>query len=296
MELRNRAIFISVMFGLAIFLLMIVVIAVTYDVSIKKTRYAKDNPKDWLFYRFNDKFYNALFGRKDEDEVALKLGIKVEDYYKNCEIVRQNPDMRNIVTKNIYGIAALVIFFILTFLFNPLFFLLGAGLYYINSKYPIDSVKSKAKDMRMQAEKELPQFLDLLAAELAIGLPIDRAIEILCMKYDGLLSKEFLEALNDSKLGESGGWQGAIEKVASKYDVEMLSDFVLDVTVAFNKGISVAQSVRKKNEMITQKHKYAIKERAGRAENTILIPIALLQFIPMVIFILLPSLSTLSNL
>ena len=292
MELRNQVIFISVLLGIAVFLFMIVFVAILYSNSMKRTRYAKENPKDWLFYKFNDKLYGAFWGRKDEDEVAVKLGIKVENYYKNCELVRTTPNIRNVIVNYIYGIFFLFLFFIFAVMFNPLFAFLGFAAFYMLSIQPTESVRSKAKEMRIQIEEELPQFLDLLSAELDIGFPVDRAIEVLSMKYDCLLSREFLEALNDVKLGGAGGWQRAIERVASKYDVEILSDFVSDITIAFSKGISVAHSVKEKTKMIKQKHMYSIKERAGRTENTILIPIAILQFIPMLVYILIPSIST----
>lgn len=296
MEFRNKALFISIMIGIAIFLFLIVVISAVYNNAIKNTRYARNNPKEWLFYKFNDKLYEAFFGRKDEDEVAVRLGIKVEDYYKNCELIKETPNVKDLIIKYIYGIIILILSVFAGILFNPLFVLFGLCAFYCFTLIPAERVKSKAQDMRQQVESELPQFLDLLCTELEIGLPIDTAIEVLSRKYDGLLSQEFLEALNDAKLGGAGGWQAAIEKVATKYEIEILSDFVLDIIVAFNKGISVAKSVKDKTRSIKQKHTYSVKERAGRSENIILLPITLLQFVPMLVFMLLPSLATVSGL
>ena len=39
---------------------------------------------------------------------------------------------------------------------------------------------------------------------------------------------------------------------------------------------------------------YDLKEKAARAENTILIPIALFQFLPMIMFMLLPTIEAVS--
>lgn len=289
MTFKNEAIFISVIAGIFIFLMVIGISALIYEKKNRRTRYAKDNPEDWLLHDFNSKLYHVFFSDKDVDEAAIKIGINIEQYYKNCALLNVKPDTRNLVIKNIYGIVLLMLSFIFLFIFHPLFMPIGLIAFLYFSKWEVIKVKHKAGMMRETVKSELPQFLELLSAELIVGIPIDRAIQILCEKYDSLLSKEFLTSLNDVKLG-AGQWQQALENVAYKYEIETLSDFVLDIEIAFRKGISVTQSVITKTKDIKQKHLLNVKEKAGKTENTILIPIALLQFIPMLIYILLPTL------
>ena len=78
--------------------------------------------------------------------------------------------------------------------------------------------------------------------------------------------------------------------MAEKYELDMLTDFVMDVTTAFNKGVSIADTVRTRVKDTKDKRLYMVKERAAKAENEILIPIAILQFIPLLVYILLPTL------
>ena len=287
--MSNQAVFISVMLGAAIFISVIGIFSLVYQCNTKTSRKVKENPSEWLFYNFRHKAYLAFFGEKDSDEVALRFGIKIEQYHKNCALIRKDPESEKIVIHYIYGIMCFLLTVLFSVFFNPLFILLGFLMFFYFTMYEIEKTKLKAEEMRSQVRSELPQFLDLLTTELEVGLPIDSAISILCQKYESLLSREFLESLNEVKLGASG-WQMALEKVAEKYDIDILSDFVLDITVAFNKGVSVAHSVIQKTKDIKQKNLLDIREKVGKTENTILIPIALFQFIPMLVFILLPTL------
>ncbi len=47
-----------------------------------------------------------------------------------------------------------------------------------------------------------------MQSELIVGMPIENAIYIIAEKFDSLLSREFLEAMNEMELGISG-WQQA---------------------------------------------------------------------------------------
>ena len=103
-----------------------------------------------------------------------------------------------------------------------------------------------------------------------------------------LLSEEFKNAMTEMELGVSG-WQQALERIAAKYDIETLSEFVMDTSTAYQKGVSIADTVTRKSKDIKQKHLLSIKEKAGKTTNTILIPMVIFQFLPMIAFILLPA-------
>ena len=190
----------------------------------------------------------------------------------------------------IFGFIFFIISIIFSFLFTPVFILFGLFFFLIFMKNKRISVKKDAEHMKEQIKSEFPRFLALLSTELDVGIPIDIVIELISRKYDALISKEFLESLNDVKLGVTG-WQGALYDISKKYHITELSDFVLDVTTAFNKGTSIADAVRERLKDISETRLYNIKEKAARTENAILIPIALLQFSPIIVFMLLPTLS-----
>ncbi len=287
--MNGSALFIAVMVGLFLLISIIGIAALIYRSTNKRTRYKRDNPNDWLLYRFGDKAYNAIFGDAYPEDTATKLGIDIEEYWRNCIIVGVEPDIKGLVIDYIYGIILLIFNCVLGFLVHPAFFFVGIVMLYVFMMKKRSEVKSKANEKRRIVARDFPRFISLLSAELDVGLPIDIAIDIISHKFDSLISREFLQSINNVQLG-AYAWQDALYKVAEKYELDMLTDFVMDVTTAFNKGVSIADTVRTRVKDTKDKRLYMVKERAAKAENEILIPIAILQFIPLLVYILLPTL------
>ncbi len=292
--MQKQALFISLCMGAAILIFIIFLTAMQYSKSNKHSVYGKNNPDDWLFHNFYLKVYSAFFGIKEPEDVAIKLGINIEKYYKNCQLTRTRPNAKRLIVNTIYGFAAFLVSILLSLLVSPVFAALGVFLFFYLVFFEQQRLNSKAEEMREQVATELPRFLDILQTELIVGLPIETSIYIICEKFDSLISREFLEALNEMELGISG-WQQALEKVAAKYDIETLSDFVLDVSTSYMKGVSITDSVVRKTKEVKETHLLNIKERAGKATNTMLIPMAIFQFIPLIVLIMFPTMIQIFN-
>lgn len=292
--MQKQALFISLCMGAAILIFIIFLTAMQYSKSNKHSVYGKNNPDDWLFHNFYLKVYSAFFGIKEPEDVAIKLGINIEKYYKNCQLTRTRPNAKRLIVNTIYGFAAFLVSILLSLLVSPVFAALGVFLFFYLVFFEQQRLNSKAEKMKEQVAAELPRFLDILQTELIVGLPIETSIYIICEKFDSLISREFLEALNEMELGISG-WQQALEKVAAKYDIETLSDFVLDVSTSYMKGVSITDSVVRKTKEVKETHLLNIKERAGKATNTMLIPMAIFQFIPLFVLIMFPTMIQIFN-
>ena len=282
-------IYIALLLSLGILTLIIGFSARSYEKSKKNTRTYYDE-EDWLFYNFSEKFYDALFPNKHPDEIMKQFGINVEDYYNTCELIEVEPRPKRMAAHCIFGLLGMLAFFILAIFSSVYFIFAGVAVFFFAIMYEKKTMNKKAEDMRYQVQCELPDFLDLLSSELAIGLPIEQAIHILSMKIDNQLSKEFLGAMNQTELGASS-WLQALEKVAVKYDIETLNDFVSKLSIAYSKGISIADTVYRESRDIKESHLLLVKEKAGKMTNSILIPIALLQFVPLIGLILIPALT-----
>lgn len=292
--MQKQALFISLCMGAAILIFIIFLTAMQYSKSNKHSVYGKNNPDDWLFHNFYLKVYSAFFGIKEPEDVAIKLGFNIEKYYKNCQLTRTRPNAKRLIVNTIYGFAAFLVSILLSLLVSPVFAALGVFLFFYLVFFEQQRLNSKAEEMKEQVAAELPRFLDILQTELIVGLPIETSIYIICEKFDSLISREFLEALNEMELGISG-WQQALEKVAAKYDIETLSDFVLDVSTSYMKGVSITDSVVRKTKEVKETHLLNIKERAGKATNTMLIPMAIFQFIPLIVLIMFPTMIQIFN-
>lgn len=292
--MQKQALFISLCMGAAILIFIIFLTAMQYSKSNKHSVYGKNNPDDWLFHNFYLKVYSAFFGIKEPEDVAIKLGINIEKYYKNCQLTRTRPNAKRLIVNTIYGFVAFLVSILLSLLVSPVFAALGVFLFFYLVFFEQQRLNSKAEEMKEQVAAELPRFLDILQTELIVGLPIETSIYIICEKFDSLISREFLEALNEMELGISG-WQQALEKVAAKYDIETLSDFVLDVSTSYMKGVSITDSVVRKTKEVKETHLLNIKERAGKTTNTMLIPMAIFQFIPLIVLIMFPTMIQIFN-
>ncbi len=293
-NINSDVLLIALLCAGAIFSFILIFVVAYYSSSIKKTREGKDNPSEWLLNNFSHKFYSALFGDADPEETAVRFGIDIEKYEKSCELTRTQVDVKGLVMNYVYGAIVLGICVILGILINLLIIAIGIVIFIYFILYEQSRLNSKATAMREQLSDELPRFLDLLSTELLVGLPVETAIYTLSSKFDSLLSKELTEALAETEMGV-GSWQQALEKLAIKYDIETLSSFVLDVSTSYSKGVSITESVVRKTEDIKATHLLEVKERAGKADNTMLIPIAIFQFIPMMIYLCLPALVEVSS-
>ena len=287
--MNNAALFISILVGVFLLLFIIGIAALIYQNKWKNTRFKRENPDDWLLYRFGDKVYGAIYGNKYPEDVATRMGIDIDEYVRNCKILDIEPNIKGLIIDYLYGFIFLGFNIIFGILFHPLFYVSGISILYMFMMKKRSAVKGKATEKRNMVARDFPRFLSLLSAELDVGLPIDTAIAIISRKFDSVISEEFLMSLNDVNLGVAA-WHETLYKIAEKYELDMLSDFVMDVTAAFNKGVSIVEIVKMRVKDTKDKRLYQVKERAAKAENEILIPIALFQFIPMLVFILVPTL------
>lgn len=171
--MQKQALFISLCMGAAILIFIIFLTAMQYSKSNKHSVYGKNNPDDWLFHNFYLKVYSAFFGIKEPEDVAIKLGINIEKYYKNCQLTRTRPNAKRLIVNTIYGFAAFLVSILLSLLVSPVFAALGVFLFFYLVFFEQQRLNSKAEEMKEQVAAELPRFLDILQTELIVGLPIE---------------------------------------------------------------------------------------------------------------------------
>lgn len=286
--MKSPVLFIAAAYGICLVAAIVFIAALTYDKNMKNRRGSQTEEGDWLLYRLYHKLFSAIFGDRNATEIAVKMGIPIEKYYVACKITETTPDPEKIVMHSIYAVLSLVSGLVVGLFTHPLFILMGMFGYIYYSVIETLKLKRTAEKMKAQIREDLPRFLDLLQTELQIGLPIESAIYLICSKMDSLLSKEFIRALHEMELG-ANDWQDAMENVALKYEIDTLSSFVLDVSIAYRKGVSVTESVTRQANEIRQKHLLNAKERAIKESNLLMIPIAVFQFVPMLAYLMIPA-------
>ena len=281
---NNRLI--ALMGGIAVGLLVLIIGIMIID-RPGKNKFSED--KESVFSHFSIRAFSVLFPDKTPEEVAADMGIKVEEYFKNCRVVKTPPDLLGLVMNVVYGISICFICFILGMTVAFYFVLIGLfALIYIGY-YPRTKLKNQANKYRAEIANDLPGFLGLLKTELAIGLPIETAIGLIAGKQDTRLAKEFQLVARKAELG-STGWAEALEQMAADYDIETLKTFSMSVSSAYAKGVSISDTIERTADDIRATHLLQVKEDAARMTNYVIVPIVFFQLAPIIAFMLVPVL------
>ena len=291
-NIANDPVIISVFVVSALILFFGIIIAIQYRKEAKAT--AKRGEKvEGLFDNFYLKLYGALFEDQDPDEVAMKIGVRVEDYYHYCKITETKPNVRRLITHKIEAIILLLMAILVMVFVHVFLGMLLLIIAVILNSYEVNRLKTEAENRKNEMANDVPRFMDMLKTE-AEALPIETAIYALCEKMDCLLTRELNRALNEMKLG-ANNWIGALEQIAEKYDVDTLNSLVIDISTAYNKGVSVASAIKRKSEEIRQTSMLKYKEQASSMTSKVLFPLMVFQFAPLLVFLLLPVFSSIEN-
>ena len=242
----------------------------------------------WLFDNFFENLTDSFFKEEDLNKVARKLSVATDKYFFNCAITRQKAQIKKVIGTRIFAIAIVVLSVAIGFLMQSWGVVIIGAIaalllfVYLPMKADIDAKKRK-EAIRM----DLPRFMDLLKTALQIGLPVDQAIEITARHIDCMLSDEMLAALTEAKMGTQS-WQLALQKLAQQYEIDDLSDFILDIIVAFDKGISIFDVVSKKAASMKQSRLLGAKEKAARLTSIIVLPMFAFKIVPLLLIMMLP--------
>lgn len=278
---------IAIFAGISVFMSVIAVFALLHSTNAKNIK----EGHVWLFENWQVSLYNAIFGKKLPEDVGRSIGVDVEKYLHNCKLIKKKPRVKQVVINKIVGFFIIgvgcVIGLVTLKMFIALFAVIAA---FPLIALPIHFVEEAAKKRKLLIAEELPRFLDMLHTALIIGMPIDQAIELTASNLkDTILAEELLTSLAETKMG-TVSWQEALQELAENYNVDELSDFVLDITNAYRLGASIQESVARKSRDIKQSNLVAMKERASKLTNSILLPITIFKIAPILAIMVIPIL------
>lgn len=246
----------------------------------------------WLFSDFQHKIYREIFHDKKPELIAPSFRIDVAQYYRDCGISGEIPDLMNVIVFRIFGLLALLVgaaLFFVDVYFACLFILYAV----IMILYPTSRMHTGAEEKKNEFESCIPRYLDLLQAALEV-MPIEQAIRQSAERIDSLLSRELLDALGDVTLGASN-WREALEDVARRYQIDMFSELVLDINVAYEKGIDILDPIKRKKKEYMETYLQHKKEKMMRIKSKILFPIVIFKIFPVLGFLLVPVIVQLQN-
>ncbi len=148
-------------------------------------------------------------------------------------------------------------------------------------------LKSRAQRRKDEVEKNLPDVLDLLTVSVEAGLGFDGALMKVVEKFKGVLADEFLQVLQEAKMGKPR--QEALRDMADRIAVDDLSNFVGSIILADKLGISMGNVLRLQSEQMRQKRRQRAEEKAMKAPVKMLLPMVMFIFPAIFIVLLGPA-------
>ena len=273
---------ICVLYGIAISAAVIVIGSMP-----KKSRLVSEN-NEWLIDNFWRKLYNAVFGNTDPVKIIKAFGLEYDKYMFYCSLLGKTPDFETEAMMRVIGTFSF--FFGLIFaviLYSPFPMVLGIAVYLLLCSYPVRKTHSQAEQRKLRMANEMPRFVDLLLAALEINLPIEIAIKKTADAVPCVLSDELKTTFAETEIGAKN-WQQALESIAQKYEVDQLSDFVLNIITAFNKGVSVTDAVAREAFAVRQSLLLSAKERTAKMTSIILVPLVVFKILPLMVILMYP--------
>jgi len=174
----------------------------------------------------------------------------------------------------------LVVFFVLSLLlFNE--FTLSLILCVFGFYLPFLILKAKVNKKQQEIVKELPDAIDVIAANIEGGLSINQAIYKYANTNKNLFAEELQLVLKKIKLGKS--FEEVMHELDEKFTIKEITSFVNSFIQAEKTGGNIKKIIKDQAEEIRKKRFQYLKKKAYEAPVKLLIPLIL--FIFPVIFI-----------
>lgn len=138
---------------------------------------------------------------------------------------------------------------------------------------------------------ELPTVAELLALAVAAGEGALGALERIARSTQGELAGELRRAVSDTRAGTSV--TVALERLADRTGLVVLSRFSEAIAVAVERGTPLAEVLRAQAEDVREGGRRALMETGGRKEIAMMVPVVFLILPVTVVFAIFPGLATL---
>ncbi|WP_441401057.1 type II secretion system F family protein [Arthrobacter sp. 2YAF22_2] len=177
--------------------------------------------------------------------------------------------------------------------FNPLFavlIVLGAGLAgFLLRDYTLGGQVRK-REARMMAE--FPSVAELMALAVSAGESATGALDRVCRRTQGELSKEFAKVLADTRAGKP--LADALQEFSSRTELGPLVRFVDGLIVAVERGTPLAEVLRAQAQDVRDTAKRDLMESAGKKEIGMMVPLVFGVLPLTVVFAVFPGLAAIS--
>lgn len=164
------------------------------------------------------------------------------------------------------------------YIYAPLF----SALYYFGITYLLLELPIKKRGLRL--EHEAIFFFEVLELTLESGRTLSSALEITAKNFDGELSREFNQTLNEVKLGKS--LVESLKDMKYRIPSATINNTILNITESSIFGSNIIESLNNQLEYLRNKRMMEVKGKIAKLPTKISV-LSVLFFIPIILLIIL---------
>ncbi|MGB2993128.1 MAG: type II secretion system F family protein [Paenisporosarcina sp.] len=142
--------------------------------------------------------------------------------------------------------------------------------------YPSFYLSVIIKKRRQEIQKMMPDFFDMVNLSIEAGMGLDASILKVCNQTKGALSEEFLQTLDDMKLGKSR--REAYADLRSRVPVHQFQSIITSLIQADILGVGMAKVIRSLTVRIREQRTQLAREKAMKAPVKMVFPMLLFIF------------------
>lgn len=239
---------------------------------------------------FHRKYMSKYLKGENKEKLSRMLGIKPAQLEQDIYTAHMENKItvEEFISMKLIGLTGTVIFSLLSFLanFDLILLMFALVFFYFGYMYPNSLVTKKMKERKEQILLDLPNFIERTYSVIEAGSTIQEALTVIATRTSGPLAEEFIIVSARTKI--SGKWKQEMEQMALRNNVEQLSDLVSDILIAYEKGTSIAEVLKDDAIQMRALKNAKVMEKAKKTATTLLIPMAVFCFLPMLLLILGP--------
>lgn len=241
------------------------------------------------------KFYNKNISHLFKEDsllnkMASALVPNTHDIERKLGLISSDITVEEFISIKVLSLVIGVLMVIIGFIANMNYVVIGIGtlLAIISMGLEEQVYGEKIKKRNIEMERGLPNFLDLLYSACKSGHTVTEGIIKVSSKYNGVVADEFNKAMVEFK-GNGGNFKAAMEHLMDRNDIDALSNVVSDILIAYEKGdAQIVDTIKQEAISMREIVNSQSEEQANKKATSLLIPMMVFFFMPLLAFMLIP--------
>lgn len=146
-------------------------------------------------------------------------------------------------------------------------------------------LKSQADAARNQFHRQLPEMLQVLAAETATGVGLSNALERLAQSQS-MVGAVFAKLLTEARVRQGPLWsqpnwrEGTLKQLAKEWQSKTLLSLISQLEIVQRRGVSGPETMTKLARGMSMRFLGEARTQADQLENKLVLPLGLFFFAP----------------